>query len=67
MSALGQKQTLQHVRAMVRFTPESGYRNRAHVLPSAHQLGQLGDIRCNPPRLVFVEQLCRRLPPWLIL
>jgi len=33
----------------VRFTPKA---EPARVLPSAHQLWQLGDIRRNPSRLV---------------
>jgi hypothetical protein len=33
------------------------------LLPEgSHQLRQLGDIRRNPPRLVFREQLGRRSP-----
>ena len=32
----------------VRFTPESGHRNR----PAYHQLRQLGEARGDPPRLV---------------
>jgi hypothetical protein len=36
------------------------------VLP-AQQVRQLGDIRSNAPRLIFAEQLGRRLPPRLTL
>src|SRR6516165_6072345 len=34
----------------------------ARVLPSAHELRQLGDIGRNPPRLIFRQQLGRRSP-----
>jgi hypothetical protein len=33
----------------------------------SEKLRQLGDVRCNPSRLIFAEQLCRRAPPRLFL
>jgi len=56
MSALGQKQTLQHVRAMSALPPKADI-GTGRVSPSAHQLRQLGDVRHDPPRLIFAEQL----------
>jgi len=52
MSALGQKQTLQHVRAMSALPPKADIGDPARVSPSTQQLRQPGDIRRNPPRLV---------------
>ena len=40
--------------------PQKRTSEPAHVSPSTHQLWQLGDIRRDPPRLVFAEQLGRR-------
>ena len=66
MSALGQKQTLKRLRLMSALPPKADI-EPARVVPSAHQLRQLGDIRRDPSRLVFCEQLGRRSPARLIL
>jgi hypothetical protein len=39
----------------------------ARVLPSTQQLRQLGDIRRDPPRLIFRELIGRRSPARLVL
>jgi len=63
----GSKAEIGRLPGNVRFTPESGHRNRPAYLPSTQQLRQLGDIRRDPPRLIFREQLGRRSPARLVL
>ena len=58
----GSKADIRACSGDVRFTPESGHRNRPAYYPSMHELQQLGDIRRDPPRFDFGEQLGRDPP-----
>jgi len=63
---LGQKQTLAHVRVMSALPPKADVGTGA-CIHLTQQLRQLGDIRRDPPRLIFGERLGRRSPTGLIL
>src|SRR5262245_37848127 len=55
----GSKADICSAKVHVRFAPESGHQNRPAILPSSHQLRQLGDIRRDPPRNILREQFGR--------
>jgi hypothetical protein len=63
----GSKAEIGRVPGNVRFTPESGHRNRPAYYLGRSNSGKLGDIRRDPPRLIFREQLGRRSPARLVL
>jgi hypothetical protein len=50
MSALGQKRTLECVRAMSALPPKADIGTGTRVPPATHQLRQLGDVRRDPAR-----------------
>jgi hypothetical protein len=64
MSAMGQKRTLEDFQAMSALPPKADIGTGPRM---TQQLRQLGDIRRDPPRLIFREQLGRRSPARLVL